>query len=129
MSKINKRVAFLASTFLTACFLLAPRADIREASARAYYLWTHKISVSTTEQDSFFTVKWVDVTVYADSVDLMLTIGASDTADWDSREELFLPKGASIYFGPKPQIRRLAFKSVTGSGNIFFTGRKKSKQY
>ena len=94
-----------------------------------FYTWVHALPVSNTSVDSTFTYRWESVTVYADTVELMLRIGAPDTASWSSREWLYIPKGGVLYFGPTNKLRRLEYKTVTGTGMLYMFGTKKRSMY
>lgn len=101
------------------------------ATAQSLYGWAHKISISTTAQDSIWSAAdaWYDVSFYTDSLAIWYKIGAPDTASWSSRDWIFLPEGSSVYIGPSTRLRRFEFKTVVSSSKLYMIGRKRRRQY
>ena len=93
------------------------------------YYWSHAITVTTAAQDSTFTVAWSMVNIHADTVDILYRVGAPDVGSWSSRDFIKLPQNWSKTFGPSIPLNRLEFKTVSGTGVLYFEGLKTSKQY
>ena len=93
------------------------------------YLWTHKLAATTSAVDSTFNVRWEFVTVYSDTLDLWLKIGAPDTSGWSSRSWIKLEGGTSLFFERPIYLKRMEWKTVSGSGYLYLIGGKKQKQF
>ena len=93
------------------------------------YLWTNKIAVSSSHVDSTFSKRWEYVTIYSDTLDLWLKIGAPDTSGWSSRDAIMLKAGTSITFEQPAYLKRLEMWTVSGSGYAYLVGIKTSKQH
>ena len=87
------------------------------------------MNVTTTERDTTWTDLWEQVTIHTNHVDVWLKIGAPDYGDWSSRNWLRLDARKPLVIGPSPRLKKLAFKSVQGTGVIYLTGYKKERQY
>ena len=118
-------------TYLFISILLLALSSTTATAQGLLYSWGHKIATTTAEQDSSWSAAnaWYDVTIYTDSLDLWYKLGAPDTASWSSRDFIFLPAGASLYIGPSTRLRRIAFKTVAGTADVYFVGRKRRRQY
>ena len=95
----------------------------------SHYFWANKVYVTSTPVDSTFKQPWEYCSVYADTIDVYIKVGAPDTSKWNSREWIYLSKGSSIEFSPFVRLRRLAVKAATGTGNVYIIGFKKKPQY
>jgi hypothetical protein len=93
------------------------------------YFWTDTLTVSGTSRDTTFAVEWEEVCIYADTVDLLIRIGAPDVGSWNSRLWFKLLSGHSLAVGPVPKVKRIEVKTVTGTGTCYLLGYKKSRQY
>jgi len=94
------------------------------------YIWTDSISVNTTGIDSFFTVKWENLTIKADTGDVWVKAATGlDTANWSARDPYLLDDGESLSFGPSNSIRRLAVRANIGTSTVYFIGTKKRSMY
>lgn len=94
------------------------------------YFWADTLNITTTERDTTFDSEWEEVTMYADSVDTWIKIGAPDVTSWSARNWIFLPAGVSITIGPRPRLKRLSVKTVSAGSGIFnLLGYKTTAQY
>lgn len=115
---------------LGAVALLFLLLSIAQAQVGDRYYWADTLNISTTERDTTFSTEWEEVTMYSDSVDCWVKIGAPDVGSWSSRRWIFLPAGLSINIGPRPRLKRVAVKTVSaGSGVFNLIGYKKEAQY
>lgn len=110
-------------------FVLTALVIVGAQSLGSRYLWTDKVSVSAVAVDSTFQTRWEFVTIYSDTLDLWLKIGAPDTSGWSQRDFIKLGAGTSLSFEAPMYLKRLEFKTVTGSGYIYMIGGKKVVQY
>ena len=85
--------------------------------------------MTTVATDTTFPVVWEVATVYSDTLDMWLRVGAPDVGDWSSRVYFKLESGLTLTIGPTPKLKRLDFKAVNGSGYIYIIGYKKSRQF
>jgi len=93
------------------------------------YYWADTLKARSTAVDSYFTTKWEDITLEADSVNIWYRAGAPDTSDWSNREWMRLTAFESIRFGPATQLRRLEWKTTGTTGDFFMNGHKRTAQY
>lgn len=118
-----KRLVLLSILLLT--FLVLPS----QAQIGSFYIWTDSLGVTTTAIDSIFTIEWQSVTIWADTCDMQLKLGAPDTTGWSSRKFMTISAGGSIYIGPATKLKRLEYKCKSGAGTLYMTGYKKRRQY
>lgn len=97
------------------------------------YLWQHRLSTTTTPQDSTFDVKWEQVSIWSDSLAWYYRSGASstgiDTTSWDSRPAIRVSAGDIVMFGPTVKLRRFEWWMDQGTDYINFFGLKRSAQF
>lgn len=96
------------------------------------YIWTDSIAVSTTIQDSTWAgiyERWEQVTLWFSGCGGMVKIGAPDTTGFSSRDWIELYENRSLTIGPYTRLRRLWFRSDTGSGVMYMIGFKKTQQH
>lgn len=112
----------------TASSVLSPPSANAQALGQQY-VWVDSLATSTSSIDSFFTVQWNDIMIWPVGADLLVRIGAPDTASWSSRKWLRVDDGMAITIGAASRLRRLEFKTISGTGALFLSGLKKSSQY
>ena len=93
------------------------------------YFHTDTLNISTSARDTTWTTSWEVATIYADTVNVMLTIGAPDVGEWASRLPMYLETGMSLTIGPTPKLKRLKVSTTTGVGVLYIVGYKKARQY
>ena len=93
------------------------------------YLWTTTLSVSGVHTDTTFSKRWEYVTIYSDTLDLWMRIGAPDTSGWSSRDSIKLMAGTSLTLEQPAYLNRLEIWTVSGSGNAYLVGIKTTKQH
>lgn len=93
------------------------------------YFHCDTLNVTPSARDTTWTDPWEQALIYADSVDLYLKIGAPDVAQWSSRYWIYWPSGMALSIGPSPKLKRLQFRTVTGSGVVYILGYKKERQW
>ena len=92
------------------------------------YTWTDSATVGIIGRDSTFTRIWEEVNVWCRGGEGWIRIGAPDTSGWASRKFIRLADTQVISFGPGTRLRRIQFKSMTGTVIFFFSGYKKRWQ-
>lgn len=120
---------FTASVLIFHNVVLKSPEPAQAQSIGNMFLWSDSVLTTTAEIDSLFDKNWDQVLIKSDSVVLWLKIGAPDTNNWDNRDYYKLENGESIVIGPSTKLTRLAWKTDTGTGNIFFAGIKRIKQH
>lgn len=108
-------------------FLLLSSVEAQPVGQR--YYWADSLNITTTSTDTTFTYEWESVTMWSDTVDTWVKIGAPDVGSWASRRWIFLPAGLTITIGPRPQLKRLGVKTKNGKGVFNLIGYKTRKQY
>jgi len=106
--------------------------SVGKASAQSLgvrYLWVDTLHVSTSAIDTTFDVAWEMATIYADTVDVNLVLGAPDVGSWTSRNPMLLQTGMSFVVGPSPQLTRVEAWTDNGAGVLYIVGYKKERQY
>lgn len=93
------------------------------------YFWSDITLTTTTSIDSFFVTRWENITVYGDTSDFLLRIGAPDTTGWSSRPFIKIKAGTSLSFGPATKLKRLEWKTVSGSDVFTMVGYKRTPQF
>ena len=93
------------------------------------YFWSKDLAITTTEVDTTFDTSWEVCTIMSDTLDIWLKIGAPDVGSWSSREWFKLEAGMALTIGPTPKLKRMAVKTVNGTGFVYLIGYKKSRQY
>lgn len=88
------------------------------------YNWIESFAVTTTEVDTIFTDQYESCTIHADTVDLWVKFAAPTVTDMDNLAWFLIPVGGKLDFGVATPLRRLVFKSVSGSGRLYITGSK-----
>jgi len=112
------RTLLFVFIFITLCWSLGTR-----------YLWNHKLATTTAAIDCTFTVKWQQVTIYSDTLDIWYRAGAPDTSSWSSRDWMKLEAGSGLKYENPVYLKRFEYKTVSGTGYIYLMGTKKSAQY
>ncbi len=95
----------------------------------SHYFWANSYTVSGTSIDQYFSDPWEYCSIYADTVDVLLRIGAPDTTSWSSRTWIYLPSGSTIEFSPFIKLRRIEAKTVSGTGTLYIVGFKRKPQF
>ena len=85
--------------------------------------------ITTAVNDCTWTNEWYEATIYSDTVDVDVRIGAPDTASWNSRIYARLFQGMTITLGPSPKVKKISVKTVTGTGRLYIVGLKNVRQY
>ena len=88
------------------------------------YFHADTLQVSTTARTATWSDVWQFATIYADTIDVYLRVGAPDVGNWGSRNEIFLPEGLTLSIGPSPNLRKLAYRTTAGTGVIYVLGYK-----
>jgi len=112
------------------CILLFVLPSIINAqSLGARYFWCDTLNLTTSVTDTTWATEWEYATIWTDTVDCYVRIGAPDYGDWTSRNYLYLPNGLTLSIGPTPQLKRLAAYLPNGTGVLYIAGYKKTRQY
>ena len=93
------------------------------------YFHVDTLNVSTSARTTTYSQEWEFATIYADTVDIMLKVGAPDIADWASRDYFLVPQGMSLSIGPTPKLKKLSYYVTAGTGKIYVVGYKTTRQY
>lgn len=97
------------------------------------YTWQDTIVISGTAIDSLYTVKWESISMWADSVDWYIIVGASargvDTTSWSSRIPTLINAGDIFVIDDGKKLRRAKFWTRSGTGTMNVLGEKKTSQY
>lgn len=122
------RLSHKVQVFLASSFLWLLMGWLQPAHSQ-FFVWTDKVAVTTSSQDSLWTGSdmWYDLAFYSDSVAILYKLGAPDTTSWYDRPWMYLPAGTPVSIGPSTGVRRLEFKASAGTGNIYFIGRKRKR--
>jgi len=115
-------------TFYILAFLLFLVGGV-QAQFGNRYLWSDSLAAATTAVDTTFTESWEYASIYSDTVDIEIKVGAPDTTGWSSRKWIQLTKGATLSIGPTPKLKRIEFRTIAGSGTLFIVGTKSTRQY
>ncbi len=118
---MKKFLFILLFTFLTL--------GIVNAQLGNRYFWQEKIATTTAATDTTFPIEWEVATVYSDTLDMWFKVGAPDVGSWASRIYFKMESGLTLTIGPTPKLKRLAFKTVNGTGFIYIIGYNKSRQF
>lgn len=92
-----------------------------------YFNYNYK-AITTSAWDTTFTDSWEMVTVYSDTLDCKVRIGAPDTDSWSSRSWIYLTAGMTLTLGPKPDLTKIEVKSVGGACGFYMLGYRKDAQ-
>ncbi|KKN01524.1 hypothetical protein LCGC14_1126920 [marine sediment metagenome] len=92
------------------------------------YFHADTLNATTAERDCTWTDVWQVVVIYADTVDLWVKIGAPDVGNWASRNWILLEEGNNLSIGPSPNLKKLAWKTDSGTGVVYVLGYKKAVQ-
>ena len=94
------------------------------------YFHCDTLNTSTSAADSTWDTAWEMATIYSDSVDLYLKIGAPDVGNWSDRKWIFLPQGLALSIGPTPKLKKLEYKTTGAStGVVYVLGYKKEVKF
>lgn len=117
--------ALFAAAILALIICLSLAAD-----AGAQHVWTDSLAISTAKVDSMFRYPWKQLRLMPDGCDVLLKIGAPDTSSWRLRKYILVPDGETFVFsGGNFVLRRLAWKSPSGAGVLYFSGIKSTARY
>jgi len=94
-----------------------------------FYTWSDSLATSTTAVDCTFATRWENVLIWAVGADLYVRVGAPDVSSWSSRKWVRVLDGMGLSYGPATKLTRFEYKTVSGSGAIFFSGTKRSAQF
>lgn len=100
-----------------------------QAQIGTFYVHSDSSSCIVTSVDTTYSTVWTQLTIWSTDIDILLKIGAPDTTSWSDRKYLRIPVGQSITFGPATKVRRLEYRSQSGSGTIYFIGYKTVSQF
>ena len=92
------------------------------------FFWCDSIAISTASTDTTWDDAWEQAIILTDSVNVYLKIGAEDVTNWDDRNWFYWPSGVALSIGPRPRLKRLEVKTVTGTGTLYVLGYKKTRQ-
>lgn len=124
----SKRRFFLALLLFTISMAIEPEM-VRAQSNATNYVWLDSIATSTTGRDSLFATTWEQVLIKPVGGAIYLKFGSPDTTSWSSRSWWYLADGEAIGFGAGTRLRRLQWKSVSGTITVYMTGYKKVAQF
>lgn len=93
-------------------------------SKKTMYIWAHVLDATTTAVDCTFTTSWNQISVVADSARILMKVGANDTNNWASRPWIFVAPNTTIEFGPATKVKKITYKTETGTGKVAFLGLK-----
>lgn len=119
-------LAFLFLLFLVPSFLVP---SLQGQTLGNRYFHCDTLNVTTTARDCTWTNEWEVATIYSDSVDVDMRIGAPDVSSWSSRNWMRLQDGSSLMIGPTPSLKKITVKTTTGTGILYIIGYKKVRQY
>lgn len=84
---------------------------------------------TTTARDTTWSQEWEIATIYTDTLNVDLRVGAPDVGSWSSRNLFYLESGMSLTIGPTPKLKRLWVKARNGTGVCYIIGYKKTRQF
>lgn len=93
------------------------------------YFYSDTLNITTAERDTTWDTSWEVATIYSDTLDLWLKVGAPDVGSWSSRNWFKLEAGLTLTMGPTPKLKRLSVKTVNGTGVLYIIGYKKTRQF
>ena len=98
-------------------------------SAQTRYAWTDTLNINTVGTDTTWDDAWVTATIYCDTTDILLRVGAPDVGSWTSRNWIRLNTGMAYSIGPSPGLKRMHAKTINGTAVLYIIGTKKVRQY
>ena len=93
------------------------------------YFWSDSIYITTNVTDTTFDTSWEVATVYSDTLDIWLKVGAPDVGSWSSRNPFKLEAGLTLTIGPTPKLKKLSVWTVNSTGYLYIIGYKKVRQF
>jgi len=114
--------------FLLFMLLFIP-AILQAQSLGDRYFWCDTLNLSTSVVDTTWDDYWELATIYTDSLDCKVKIGAPDYGSWTNRHYTYLPAGLSLTIGPSPRLKRLAAVLNNGTCTLYIIGYKAVRQY
>jgi hypothetical protein len=96
------------------------------------YSWSDSITVNVIGRDSLFATVWESVNIWFRGGEGYIKYAlntAGDTTGWNSKRWVRLADNQIISFDAGTKLRRLQFKSATGTAVIYFVGYKKVRQF
>ena len=116
-----KKILFFLSIFLLI--------GTSEAQLGSRYFWCDTIGISTTHVDTIFSDDWELATIFSDTLDVWLKVGAPDYSGWVDRNPFKLEAGMSLTIGPTPKLKRLEAWVDDSSGFLYIIGYKTERQF
>ena len=114
---------------LLTLFLVVMFSSMATAQLGNRYFHTDTITVTTSVYTITYDESWEEATIWADTVDVMLRMGAPDVGGWTSRDYIRLAQGMAFSIGPTPKLKKLSVYAISGSGVVYVAGYKKTRQY
>ena len=108
-------------------FLLLILPLMAEAQFGNRYFWCDTLNATTTARDCTWTDVWEVATIYGDA-DMLLRIGAPDVGNWTSRRWVSIEEGLALTIGPSPNLKKITWKTASGTGVLYVVGYKESAQ-
>ena len=93
------------------------------------YFHCDTLNISPAARDTTWDDPWEVATIYADTVNVDLKVGAPDYGSWASRHTFYLESGMALTIGPTPNLKRLRATTRSGTGVLYIIGYKKVRQY
>ena len=103
--------------------------SIASAQLGNRYFHVDSINVSTSSVTTTYSESWEVATIYADTVDIMVRVGAPDVGSWTSRDYFRLNVGMALTIGPTPKLKQIAIYTTNGTGVVYIIGYKKTRQF
>jgi len=94
-----------------------------------FTLWSDSLAATTTAIDCTFATRWENALIWAVGADLYVRVGAPDVSSWSKRKWIRVLDGMGVAFGPATKLTRFEYKTVSGTGALFFSGTKRRAQF
>ena len=93
------------------------------------YYWQERFSITTAVTDTTFTDAYESCTIFSDTLDVDIKMGAPDTSNVTSQPYMRLQAGRSIELQAPLKLKRVYVKTINGTGYLYIVGIKKVSQF
>jgi hypothetical protein len=131
MNKSNRAARSLAAEFsLVVLVLVLLAGSVSGQTLGTKYTWVDSLAVTTTKADTILPYSYEQCSLWLTGCSGKVKLGGvSDTTEFASRYWLPLDTGQILTTGPADRLKRLWFKSTSGSGTLWIIGYKTVPQW